>query len=64
MAHKCFISFKKEDLYYKNKLIEKFDSSDVIDKTLDRVIERWRLYNVCNKKRLLKRLNSYNCFDR
>lgn len=39
MAHKCFISFKKEDLYYKNKLIEKFDSSDVIDKTLDRVIE-------------------------
>lgn len=39
MAHKCFISFKKEDLYYKNKLIEKFDSSDVIDKTLDRVID-------------------------
>lgn len=39
MAHKCFISFKKEDLYYKNKLIEKFDTSDVIDKTLDRVID-------------------------
>lgn len=39
MAHKCFISFKKEDLYYKNKLIEKFDSSDVIDKTLDKVID-------------------------
>ncbi len=39
MAHKCFISYKKEDLYYKNKLIEKFNVSDVIDKTLDRVID-------------------------
>lgn len=39
MAHKCFISFKKEDLYYKNKLIEKFNTSDVIDKTLDRIID-------------------------
>ena len=39
MSHKCFISFKKEDLYYKNKLIEKFAVSDIIDKTLDRVID-------------------------
>ncbi|MBR5227338.1 MAG: TIR domain-containing protein [Clostridia bacterium] len=38
MAHKCFISFKKEDMYYKDKLIEKFDKSDVIDKTLDKTI--------------------------
>lgn len=39
MAHKCFVSFKKEDLFYKNKLLDKFNSSDVIDKALDREIK-------------------------
>lgn len=39
MGHKCFVSYKKEDIEYKKKLIEKFKSSDVIDKSLDRVIQ-------------------------
>lgn len=39
MAHKSFISFKKEDKWYRDKLVEKFNSSDVIDKSLDRVID-------------------------
>lgn len=38
MGHKCFISYKKEDLQYKNKLLLLFDRSDIVDKTLDRVI--------------------------
>ena len=41
MAHKCFISFKKEDRIYKEKLVEKLNNADVIDKTLDRVIESY-----------------------
>lgn len=39
MSHKCFLSFKKEDDYYKEKLKELFAESDVIDKTLDRWID-------------------------
>ena len=39
MAHKCFISFKKEDQYYRNKLDSLFDDEDVINKSLDRVID-------------------------
>lgn len=41
MAHKCFISFKKEDRYYLDKLLDLFHKSnvDVIEKSLDRVIE-------------------------
>lgn len=39
MAHKCFISYKKEDIQYKNKLVQMFSSADIIDKSLDRVIE-------------------------
>lgn len=39
MAHKCFISFKKEDQYYRNKLDSLFDDKDVINKSLDRVID-------------------------
>lgn len=39
MGHKCFVSYKKEDLTYKKKLVDKFDSADVIDKSLDRVID-------------------------
>lgn len=38
MGHKCFISFKKEDVEFKNKLVEKFEESEVIDKTLDKKI--------------------------
>lgn len=32
MAHKCFISFKKEDQYYRNKLDDLFSGEDVINK--------------------------------
>ena len=39
MAHKCFISFKKDDQYYRNKLDSLFDDKDVINKSLDRVID-------------------------
>lgn len=38
MGHKCFISYKSADMYYKEKLVELFDKSDVIDKSLDYVI--------------------------
>jgi len=41
MAHKCFISYKKEDQSYKDTLVDLFDSAgvDVIDKSLDRTID-------------------------
>lgn len=34
MAHKCFISFKTEDMDYKKKIQEDMDV-DMIDKSLD-----------------------------
>ncbi len=39
MGHKCFISYKKEDNYYKQKLVDLFAEEDIIDKSLDRVID-------------------------
>lgn len=39
MGHKCFVSFKKEDNYYKKELVKLFKEEDIIDKTLDRVID-------------------------
>lgn len=39
MAHKCFISFKKEDQWYRNKIDNLFSASDIINKGLDRVID-------------------------
>lgn len=41
MQHKCFISFKKEDQYYRDYLVDMFDTADVIDKSLDRVIDSY-----------------------
>lgn len=38
MAHKCFISYKNEDNNYKEELVKLFEKEDIIDKTLDRVI--------------------------
>lgn len=40
MAHKVFISYKKEDLQYKNQLVHLFNQSnvDVIDKSLNETI--------------------------
>ena len=37
MAHKCFISFKTEDMDYKKKIQEDMDI-DMIDKSLDEPI--------------------------
>lgn len=39
MRHKCFISYKKEDIEYKKELVSLFDERDVIDKSLDRIID-------------------------
>ena len=39
MAHKCFISFKKENQSYRDKIDELFSASNIINKGLDRVIE-------------------------
>lgn len=41
MAHKCFISFKKEDQWYRNKIDDLFSVSDIINKGLDRVIDSY-----------------------
>lgn len=38
MAHKCFISYKKEDLEYRDHLLKIFRSTEVINKSLDRTI--------------------------
>ncbi len=38
MGHKCFISFKKEDKFYRIELDNLLDKSDVIKKGLDKVI--------------------------
>lgn len=38
MSHKCFISFKKEDEYYKNYIQNEMDI-DMIDKSLDEPID-------------------------
>lgn len=38
MAHKCFISFKTEDIGYKKKIQDDFDV-DMIDKSLDEAID-------------------------
>lgn len=39
MAHKCFISFKKEDQWYRNKIDDLFSASDIINKGLDHIID-------------------------
>ena len=38
MAHKCFISYKKEDKYYREEIDKLFNERDVINKGLDKVI--------------------------
>lgn len=39
LRHKCFISYKKEDLWYKDELIHKFGGENFIDKTLNEKID-------------------------
>ena len=36
--HKCFISYKKEDLWYKDYLIKNLGGENFINKSLDRTI--------------------------
>ena len=38
MGHKCFISFKTEDLWYKHQIQEQLGEGDMIDKSLDESI--------------------------
>lgn len=35
MSHNCFISFKKEDEYYKNMIVNKLDKESIVGKSLD-----------------------------
>lgn len=39
MSYKCFISFKKEDEYYKNQILTKLGSERITGKALDRWID-------------------------
>ena len=39
MSHKCFISFKKEDIEYKDELIKILKEENVIEKSLDKTID-------------------------
>ena len=38
MAHKCFISYKKEDSYFREQIDGLFNKKDIINKGLDRII--------------------------
>ena len=60
MGHKCFISYKKEDKTYKNYLVELFAGQDVIDKSLDRIIDS---EDGNYSKRLSIRFNCDNFLD-
>lgn len=39
MSHNCFISFKKEDAYYKNKILDKLGNERIQGKALDEWID-------------------------
>ena len=39
MGHNCFISFKKEDSYYKDKIVEKLGQERILGKALDTWID-------------------------
>ena len=39
MEHNCFISFKKEDIYYKNKIVETLGEENILGKSLDEWID-------------------------
>ena len=45
---KCFISYKKEDVTYKNYLVKNLGSESFINKSLDRRIDSNRAYRNCN----------------
>ena len=39
--HKCFISYKKEDVEYKNYLVDNLGGDNFINKSLDRIIDSY-----------------------
>lgn len=39
MSHNCFISFKKEDDYYKEKILTKLGSERILGRALDEWID-------------------------
>ena len=39
MSHACFISFKKEDTYFRDKIVEKMGKENIMGKSLDRWID-------------------------
>lgn len=39
MSHNCFISFKKEDEYYKKEILEKLGADRIKGRSLDKWIE-------------------------
>ena len=39
MSHNCFISFKKEDIYYRNKIVERLQVDQIKGKSLDKWID-------------------------
>ena len=51
MAHKCFISYKKEDREYRDSLVRLMNQSDIIDKSLDYVIKSEDGDYICYKIR-------------
>lgn len=51
MSHACFISFKKEDVYYRDKIVEKLGKERIIGKSLDKWIDSEDLDYVMQKIR-------------
>ena len=39
MSHGCFISFKKEDLYYRDRIVEKLGNERILGKSLNKWID-------------------------
>ena len=39
--HKCFISYKKEDVAYRNYIIDNFGGDNFVNKSLDRTIDSY-----------------------
>ncbi|WP_419038535.1 TIR domain-containing protein [Ligilactobacillus animalis] len=56
MSHKCFISFKTEDIVYKNR-IQQMDQLDVIDKSLNEPI------NSSNEEYIMRKIREDHLND-
>lgn len=48
MSHNCFISFKKEDAYYKEKIVKRLQADQIHGKSLDRWIDSDNIDYVMN----------------